>query len=62
MKCENGKTVNSVGSRDCVKPHHSQPIILLNQQECMQDAEQLNCDPEVGRHIATEIGKFKNEL
>lgn len=54
MKCENGKTVNSLGSRDCVKPHHNQPIKPLNEEECMQDAAQLNCDPGSGRHKATE--------
>lgn len=54
MKCENGKTVNSLGSRDCAKPHHNQPIKLLNEEECMQDTAQLNCVPGAGRHIARE--------
>lgn len=48
------KTGNSLGSRDCVKPHHSQPIKPPNEEECVQGTAQLNCDPRAGRHIAME--------
>lgn len=46
------------GSRDCVKPHHNQPVKPFNQEECIRDTALLNCGPGAGRHSNEELGKF----
>lgn len=57
------KTGDSLGSRDCVKPHHSQPIKPSNEEECVQGTAQMNCDPRAGRHFSNgELQKFENKV